>query len=459
LPVAVLAAELGRITIASGVGEPLRAEIEIVSVSPAEAKSLGARIPPPDVFWRSGLEPAPALRSIRTAVERRPQGRHVVTLRSTEPMLEPFMDILVELSSDAGRAIREYTFLLEEGAARRQPTIASTTRGAADTVSPPTRAPVAREASDAVPALRTGEGQYKVKPGDTLASIAREHSRGRVTLDQMVVALYQANPDAFLDDNMNRLKTGRVLAIPDEVAALAADPSEARRVVQEHRASFDEHRNKLAAAVANSPAGPASKTSQQTAGPVTPRTDPAAATSNADQLTLSSQARDGKEGAAATAARDDDIVAMQRALSEAQERIAMLEKSLQEMRSLLEIKSQQVAQLPPPSSAPASGAGGAAAAEMPRERGGSLPNMPTEANDSSFGRTIARALAWMSLGAAAALVPIAGFVWLRSRNERRRAMMIRQATGRHRHKKRRAHRSERSYRIGGEREDGFSNEP
>lgn len=440
-PALSLAADLGRITIQSGVGEPLRAEIELVSVAPNEAQSLAARIPPPEVFWRTNIEPAPALKSIRAAVERRGQGRYVVTLRSSEPMLDPFMDLLVELTSNASRSMREYTFLLEESVARRAPPPAAA-RSPSDTTDAPARAARAIEPPTRA-AARAGE--YQVKPGDTLATIAREHNQYGVALEQMVVALYQANQDAFLEGNLNLLKVGRTLAIPDEVAALATASDDARRIVAEHRAAFERYRNRLAAAVARTAAPAGGPASQQTAGRITSDGAPPPSAAQ-DQLRLS-PASPSKEGGAPSAARDDDIIAMQRALTEAQERISLLEKNLQDVRGLLDLKNQQLTQLQAAPRSPNTGTGGAAAAEL-------NPPAPTgNASESSLSRSIARALAWMSIGAAIVLLPISGFVWLRTRNERRREMMLRQATGRHRHKHRR-HRGERAHRD--EPEEDFS---
>jgi len=440
-PALALAAQLGRITIDSGVGEPLRAEIAIVSVSAAEAESLEARIPSTDAYWRANIEPTPALRSIRATIERRPAGRYVVILRSSEPMLDPFMDILVELSSNTGRATREYTFLLDEAIARAPLQLA--TPAERSTPEPPTmssgritikesRAAVAAAASAAAPR----PGEYQVKPGDTLTAIAGGHRLPNVTVEQMSVALYRANEDAFLGGNMNLLKAGRVLAIPDEAAARATEPAEARRIVLEHGDAFEQQRNRLAAAVARAPA-PRRPVRQQTTGSVTAEVQAAPAPKPArDQLRLSQAERAGKAGAASrNTAREDDAIAMQRALSEAQERIKLLEGNLKDVQTLLELKNQQLALLQSRLAPPAGGAGSATASELlpPTD---AVPRAQANVSEVPLTRLIARTLAWMSIGAATVLLPIGTMVWLHSRNEQRREIMIRQATGRYRHKKR-----------------------
>ncbi len=440
VPLAAQPAELGRITISSGVGEPLQAEVEVVGMAPGEARSLAARIPPAEVYWRANIEPSPMLRTIRAAVERRPQGRYVVTLRSTEAMPEPFMDLLLEISSDAGRSMREYTFLLDEAGARKPPPIAApniapiATPDASPGAAPEAPRGVAGTIATDESARAPGASGYEVRPGDTLAGIAQEYQPPGVTLEQMMVALYQANEPAFLDGNMNLLKIGRTLTIPDPIAARATSPDAARRIVIAHRIAFEQRRNQLAQAAGRASAGP--ERPAPAAGRVSPPAEPTPP-SAPDQLRLS-RADEGKAGGAAPgAAREDDLVAVQRALAEAQERISLLEKSLQDVRTLLELKNQQLAQAASPArpATTGGGGGGAAAAEM-NAPPPSVAAPIARAGDSSLARAVARALAWMSLGAAAVLLPIGGFVWFRSRHEERQETMLRQATGRRRHKRR-----------------------
>ena len=304
-----LAAELGRLTLQSGVGEPLRAEIEVLAVRPGEAGTLSARIPPADVFWRANLEPSPVLDRLRVAVERRPGNRHVIVLRSSEALDEPFIQVLVELASSAGSVVREYPFLLEEPRGRGQRAIA--------TPPPPEAAPPAeRVPAHEAPARPEGDG-HLVKPGDTLAAIAQALRLDGATLDQAIVAIYQANEQAFLDANLNRLRVGWTLVIPAVDAMRAIDPAEARRMVLAHGAAYAS-----AHAAAQSPAPKAEH----------------------DRLSVS-RAEPKPGGKAATTAREDDLASVQRALTEAQERIGLLEKSLDDVRVLLALKDHQLARM------------------------------------------------------------------------------------------------------------------
>jgi pilus assembly protein FimV len=325
VPCLAAAVELGRLTVLSGVGEPLRAEIEIVALRPGEAATLGARIPPPDVFWRANLEPAPVLDELRVGVERRAQGRYVIAVRSSGPIADPFIQLLVELTSPAGSFVREYPFLLEEPRARRP-------RAEAPPPSPPPGSPV-EEVS--LPVAPPGDG-HVVKAGDTLAGIAEAMRPPGVSLAQMIVALYQANESAFVDRNMNRLRARETLAVPAPDAAGPIDPVAARSIILEHRAAFDEYRRRLAGAAAVGPtaAGPPGETAA-------PATSPRAA---GDRLRLS-RSDERKPGAAAATAREDDLAALHHAVGETKERVAALEKNVSDITTLLTLKNRELARL------------------------------------------------------------------------------------------------------------------
>ena len=113
LPSLAVAAGLGKLTVFSGLGQPLKAEIELVSVQKGEADSLSVRLPSAEAFRQANIEYSGALLSVRFSIEQRGEGRHVVVISSTQPMNEPFLDLLVELDWATGRLVREYTFLLD----------------------------------------------------------------------------------------------------------------------------------------------------------------------------------------------------------------------------------------------------------------------------------------------------------------------------------------------------------
>jgi pilus assembly protein FimV len=373
VPVLAAAAELGRLTVLSGVGEPLRAEIEIVAVAPGEAATLGARIPPADVFWRANLEPAPVIDSLRVAVERRPPGRYVVAVRSNGPVTDPFIQLLVELVSPTGSFVREYPFLLEEPRARR-PSVAA----------PPPSAPPAAENEQAValPVVPRGDG-YAVKAGDTLAEIAGAVRPAGVTLEQMIVALFQANEAAFLDANMNRLRSRETLAVPAEDAVRSIDAAAARALVLEHRAAFEDYRRRVAVAVAAG-AGAAAAVGGG-AAPTLPR-------AAGDRLRVSGSEA-SKGGVAAASARGDDLAALHHALGETKERISALEKNVNDITTLITLKNRELARME----------------REARATGRTLVSVPGDAVQSDGRAAGARPLDEYGPWLLAAL--LAGFVW------------------------------------------------
>ncbi|MDR6583751.1 fimbrial protein FimV [Herbaspirillum sp. BH-1] len=472
LPLGAQAAGLGKLTVLSSLGQPLRAEIEVTSVSADEAGKLSARLAPAEAFRRANMDYNPVLGSLSFVVEQR-QGRHFIRISSSQPVSDPFVDLLMELSAGDSRLLREYTFLLDppdskaprnaqvapltpgnagatNGSAARSeaaasaaaapPAPAAATTPAAPSApasdSEPTAAPAATAAptpapapaqaaapaaapaasstpipvsgeepattivqrpapsalaeelirrqqaapadtpasaspdalaasrpatqsatgtvaqpaaanpsAAAAPAAAGKSADYRVKQGDTLGAIAARNQPANVSLDQMLIALYRANPDAFQGNNINRLRAGRILSIPDQPTAAAVDRDEARGMVVAQAQDFNAYRNKLAGQVANAPAGKPGASRQSGGGKITTRVEERSGTQSArDRLELSRANKgNGKTGSAGTAA--EDKAASERALAEANDRVKDLEKNVDNLQKLLELKNKTIAEL------------------------------------------------------------------------------------------------------------------
>jgi pilus assembly protein FimV len=104
-------AGLGKLTLISALGQPLNAEVEIVSLQPGE-EGLSARLASPQAFAQAGIEPNPVLSDVRFTIERR-GGTPILRLRGSQPVNEPLLKLLVELTSSSSRQVREYTLLLD----------------------------------------------------------------------------------------------------------------------------------------------------------------------------------------------------------------------------------------------------------------------------------------------------------------------------------------------------------
>src|SRR5262249_6831328 len=113
LPGAADAVGFGRLNMLSNLGDPLNVEIELVSVTKEELGSLSARLAAADAYRRANLQYNPALTGARISIERRPGGQSYLKITSTRVVNEPFIDLLVEITSSSGRLVREYTVLVD----------------------------------------------------------------------------------------------------------------------------------------------------------------------------------------------------------------------------------------------------------------------------------------------------------------------------------------------------------
>ncbi len=348
-PLLAYSAGLGRFTVNSALGQPLNAEIEIVSLQSGEEDSLTARLASPEAFRQAGIELSSALVGLQFSIEKR-GNRPVIRLITVQPVNEPFLDLLVELQWATGRLVREYTFLLDPPEYRgpkpaaAAPVAAPEPKPAPVAVPAPTK-PVPRAEARSISAapVAADARQEEVKKGDTLGAIARRNKPDGVTLNQMLIALYRTNQDAFIRGNINLVRAGRILNVPDREALAAIDAAEANQLVQSHMSDFSDYKRKLGAAVAAAPAAPVRE--REVTGRVTAKPEVPAPAEQKDQLKLS-KADPVKPGAApARAARDDDRVARERALKESQSRVSDLEKNVADLQKLVEMKNQQMAEL------------------------------------------------------------------------------------------------------------------
>ncbi|WP_200960942.1 FimV/HubP family polar landmark protein [Noviherbaspirillum sp. Root189] len=369
------AAGLGKLTVLSSLGQPLRAEIELTSVARNEAGALTAKLASADTFRQASIDYSPALTTLRFAIEQRGE-RQVIRVTSAQPLNEPFVDMLLELSGPNGRLVREYTFLLDPADLRstqaaqvaptpvaipdttvsRAPQSARPSQSVTQSEAAPRRSPSIESAPRAarpetprpVETTREAATDYKVRNGDTLAQIAGQVKQGGVSLDQMLVALYQANPDAFSGQNMNRLKAGQILSVPSAETARGISNTEARNIVVAQAADFQNYRSKLAGQVAASAAQKSTESRQSAGGKITAKVEEQStpASESRDKLKLSNAlpAAGANADKAAGTASAEDRIAKEKALAEANTRVRELEKNVTDLQKLLEVKNQSLAE-------------------------------------------------------------------------------------------------------------------
>jgi pilus assembly protein FimV len=203
-------------------------------------------------------------------------------------------------------------------------------------------APATGNASASASAPDRGTAKYRVKPGDSLGRIAAQLKPVDVSLDMMLVALYRANPDAFIGNNMNRLKSGRILSVPDAGSVQSLNDGEAHGVVVAHAADFNAYRNKLAGQVGAAEPVKTPSAGQSAGGKITAKVEerPTAANESQDQLRLSKAPAPGAAAGKGSTMSTEDTIAKQRELEEAQKRVKELEQNVNDLEKLATVKSK-----------------------------------------------------------------------------------------------------------------------
>lgn len=394
---------LGQIEVKSRRNQPLLAEIPIISTTPGELEALQARLASPETFRRIGLAPPTgAAADLQFSLGSDARGRPVIRVTTLRPVDQPVLNFLIEVDWGQGRLVREYAALVDAPTAASAPVAPAiqapqvtspnvVQRPAAPVPDPeppllpprpipppvmpvpptpvpppppPVPAPVpqapapgaiavppppAVPAANAVPAAPAQYGP--VRPGETLSKIAAGLDLpDGYSLDQAMLALLRANPDAFLAQDINRLKRGAVLRVPggDELARIPAD--EAALVVRQQMQQWREQRRAVAqpaalAAAATPAAAPATTRApdpgrEQARLQIVPPSAPGRATATRSGTSA------GGEGSMLQQQlrqKDEDIAAKSAEIGELKERLVELEQLREQQQQLIALKDSELA--------------------------------------------------------------------------------------------------------------------
>lgn len=225
-PTQLFAFGLGPLQLDSALNQPFEAEIEVVSLRESEKGNLQVRLASQADFERAGLDRSFLLTQFEFEVIERAEGA-VVRVTTSVPIKEPFLDFLLSASAGEGRLIRAYTVLLDpptEGYQRRSE---SSNR--------------LQTQSNRQSATAYAQSGYQVQRNDTLWNIARKVTPSNaVTLQQMMVALYQENPQAFQQNNMNSLRADAQLTVPDANRATQMTQADAMATINRQMAVWQQ---------------------------------------------------------------------------------------------------------------------------------------------------------------------------------------------------------------------------
>ncbi|MFY3862097.1 peptidoglycan-binding protein LysM [Achromobacter xylosoxidans] len=305
-----LAMRVGHSRVVSAPGAPLQALVGLQELTPDEIASLRVSVADEASWQRAGLKPPAPLASLVVRVEDgMDPTRKNLRVRSTQAPSGGAVDLLLDISSSSGQRQVQVSILVP-------------LRGAGAEVSP---------AAVGTPSRASGmAGAVNVKSGDTLFAIAQRNAVPNASIYQMLVALWRANPDAFIQGNMNLVRAGQKLAIPDAATVRAVDPAEARRIFNEHAEAFARYRARLGAAAGANPS--VVKGQDAASGTVARPGDTGVATASQpqDRVRLSSGQAQG--GATAQAdAQADQRASDARAMADAQGRVNQLQSNVDEL--------------------------------------------------------------------------------------------------------------------------------
>ncbi|QKE63732.1 FimV family protein [Aquipseudomonas campi] len=353
---------LGEVTLKSSLSQPLVAEIELLEVRDLGTTEVIPTLASPEEFNKAGVDRQYFLTDLKFTPVIKPNGKSVIRITSSKPVREPYLNFLVEVLWPNGRLLREYTLLLDPPMYSPQPVVAAAPRlpvsapVSAPAPRPQSVAPTPRPVAPAAPAAprptpaastaaQISGDQYKTTSNDTLWEIA-QRSRHSGSVHQAMLAIQELNPNAFVDGNINRLKSGQVLRLPDEQQVKSRSQAQAIAQVTEQNTAWREGRSLAATGTRQLDA---TKRSEAGAAP--------AKAESKDSLKLvaaeSGKSAGGSEkGAGDSKALNDQLAVTKESLDstrreneELKDRMGDLQGQLDKLQKLIELKDNQLAKL------------------------------------------------------------------------------------------------------------------
>lgn len=304
---------LGELTLKSAQNQPLDAEIELLDVRDLTAAEVAPSLAPPDEFSKAGVAYPTYLEDLTFTPVINPNGKSVLRVTSSQPLPGTVVKFLVQVMWPQGRLLRDYSVLLDQAKAQGQQ-------------------PAAGNVTPAV------TGSYTTKRRDTLWQIAARNTQGGGSVQQTMIAIQALNPDAFIGNNINQLKVGQVLRLPDQQQIQSIPQGEANREVAEQYAAWREGRR----------LGPRARQLDATRrGAADAAPERIAQGDNLRLVSPGSQA-----GAGGAKAINDKLAVAQESLDtsrrdneELKSRMTDLQSQLDKLQKLIQLKNDQLARL------------------------------------------------------------------------------------------------------------------
>jgi pilus assembly protein FimV len=356
----VFALGLGHIEVQSSLNDPFKAVIELTSATDDELEELKVSIASPKSFQEASIPRPMILTSFQFKAERTSAGKPVIRIFTRDAIHEPFLEFLIQAVWAKGRMVRHYTVLIDPPytmpatpavpatpVTRTQPAVAPAPVPAATPVATP--APVHVPAA---PVARTpaADSYGPIRRNETLWNIAKSlRPDSSISMDQMMLALLRANPNAFKNNNINNLKAGAILAVPNRDEILAIHTSEATRETSRQYSEWESARSggEATADEPDSTAGSADVVTETRLQLVAPEADAVETAAAVGTPGDESQPADagGNELEQQLAMATEAAEANRAQTGELQTRVTELEDQVTDMQRLLELKDAQLASM------------------------------------------------------------------------------------------------------------------
>jgi pilus assembly protein FimV len=338
---------LGQLKKHSELNQPFNATIDLVDASAAELDTLRVKLADAERFRRAGIERPHLLSQLRFEVVETSSGPDFIKITSKVPIQEPYLNFLIEVSWSNGTLFREYAALLDP------PVYGRVTQGGARPPVPapakvtPLRASGSDSGKPASAARAATPGSYgPTVNGDTLWEIALQARGDRgLSVQQVMIALLRANPDAFFRDNINALRAGVVLNVPDASTIAAISRSEAAALTSQQGALWEQYRGQVAARPAQAPIGQASSAGERGDRVVQPT---AGAAADAELKLLAANTASATGGDALRqelGAAQETVTSQKQEIGELSSKLTEADEIIKLLRRQIDVKDAELAAL------------------------------------------------------------------------------------------------------------------
>jgi pilus assembly protein FimV len=353
----LMALGLGEIKMESFLNEPLRASVDLLNMGGLHEDEVRVRLATTEDFDKLGLERAYFLTSVTFEVVTNDSGGAKILIRSEGPVLEPYLDFVVEARWPSGRLLREYTVLVDPPVFSQATPVVSASERVAATEGIPAPAKKSDQSSSsqsredsydynqAVQSRRQRDyaepsqgalapgSRYRISQNQTLWEIASRAKPAGASVHQTMLDIQRLNPDAFINGNINRIKSGYIIYLPSADDISSADLPSALAEVREQNQAWREGRDEASYA-SNRPSLRISAEPEESAA-VTPKQRVGAATPSATTQAEQPGEPGGSQSAPATGGVTAETLA----------RLAALEEQLQTLQRIVSLKDDQIAAL------------------------------------------------------------------------------------------------------------------